>query len=630
MALLQIAEPGQSRMPHQAKSAGSVPAARLAVGIDLGTTHSLVATVQDGKTVILPDAQGKRLLPSVVHYPAEGQVVVGHAALQQAQINPQQVIFSPKRYMGRSLTDIRHTQDHPVSGEADQMPAFLTAAGRRSPVEVSAEILRELKHRAEAALHQPVAGAVITVPAYFDEAQRQATRDAARLAGLNVLRLINEPTAAALAYGLDQAYAQSGEQSGQVHLVFDLGGGTFDVTLLRMQDGVYQVMATGGHTALGGDDMDRLLAQWLVSQQPELMNGTRLSLAARQIKEQLTDQNEVSYAGIEVSRQQFDALIAPMIQRCLSICQRVLRDASCTLDQVDAVVLVGGSTRVPAVRDAVASWSGKTPLCRLNPDEVVALGAAQLADRLIGNMSLDQATLLDVTPLSLGLETMGGLVERLIPRNTPIPVSRAQEFTTYQNGQSAMLIHVVQGERDLVADCRSLGRFELRGIPPMLAGSARIAVTFQLDADGLLSVSARETTTGVASDIVINPSYGLSEQDQLRLLQEGFEFAQADKDAAQLASARVETEREIIAVQDALQTDAGLLEVADRQALEQALTTVQHTLAHHLQQPADLPRLDQARHQLRQLSDRFAALRMNHHIQHTLSGTRLTDWTAAK
>lgn len=618
MALLQIAEPGQSRLPHQNVTR------KVAIGIDLGTTHSLVASVQQARPEILSVA-GRRLLPSIVHYQETGETQVGYPALAQAAYTPDQVIFSPKRYMGRSLEDIRHTQDHPVTGEKGQMPVFLTPAGRRSPVEVSAVILRTLADAAQTKLGQPIEGAVITVPAYFDEAQRQATRDAAKLAGLPVLRLLNEPTAAALAYGLDQQIAE-----GQVHLVFDLGGGTFDVTLLRMQDGVYQVMATGGHTATGGDDIDRVFAQWRQQQAPhdQLPSGTALLLEARQIKEQLSAVDQVEWRGITVTRLQFDTILQPLIQRCLKICQRVLRDADCSLSQIGAVVLVGGSTRIPALIDAVAEWSGKTPLCTLNPDEVVALGAAQLADRLIGNKQADEAILLDVTPLSLGLETMGGLVERLIPRNTPIPVSRAQEFTTYQDGQAAMLIHIVQGERDMVADCRSLGRFTLKGIPPMVAGAARIAVTFQLDADGLLSVSAQETTTGVASQIIINPSYGLSELDQLRLVQEGFTFAQADRENAAVASNRVEAERELHAVTEALQQDRHLLAQTQPellQALDQAVQQLQQRLQHPLEF-SDIKQLDLERDALRQLSDQFAALRMNHHIQVSLSGTKLADW----
>ncbi|MFZ3193328.1 MAG: Fe-S protein assembly chaperone HscA [Moraxellaceae bacterium] len=616
MALLHIAEPGQSTAPHQH---------RLAVGIDLGTTHSLVAAVRSGLPTVLVDEQQNALLPSVVYY-GDPRPVVGQVARQQAVDDPSNTIVSIKRFMGRSGADIRFDHPYHLLGHDDEMPAFMTAQGRKTPVEISADILSVLRQRAEASLGGELVGAVITVPAYFDEAQRQATRDAARLAGLNVLRLLNEPTAAAIAYGLDQVDATSAQE--QIQVIFDLGGGTFDVSILRLNQGVYEVLATGGHTALGGDDIDRLLVRWLCQQarvmSPNPSQQQALALLARDLKEQLSRTETVQAAWAdwqgELSRELFDQLIEPIVERCLNVCKRVLRDAKRSVDQINAVVLVGGSTRVPRIQQAVQQFFGQIPRCSIDPDQVVALGAAISADQLAGNRA-DGALLLDVTPLSLGLETMGGLVERLIPRNTAIPTARRQEFTTYKDGQTAMLIHVLQGERDMVNHCRSLGRFELRGIPAMVAGAARIEVTFNIDADGLLSVSACEKTSGVQSEIVIKPSYGLSETDMSRLLTDGFEHAELDKQLRSLFETKVEAERELIALEQALEHDAHLL---DRNTLKQitaAITQLQQALTGE-----DLSAIEAAVETLKINSDAFAAVRMDRNIQKALTGTHLHDW----
>ncbi|TEU27354.1 Fe-S protein assembly chaperone HscA [Alkanindiges illinoisensis] len=616
MALLQIAEPGQSTAPHQH---------RIAVGIDLGTTHSLVATVRSGKPVVLADEYGKLLLPSVVHYGTE-TTTVGQAARNFIEQDPHNTIVSVKRFMGRSRHDIRFEHPYTLEGDHDQMPAFVTSQGRKTPVEISADILFRLKKLAEQSLADNLTGAVITVPAYFDEAQRQATRDAAQLAGLNVLRLLNEPTAAAIAYGLDKI--DSAEE--KIQVIFDLGGGTFDVSVLRLSKGIFEVLATGGHTALGGDDIDRIIAKWVREQTSNLSlsaaDSQALMILARQVKEQLTEQESLQFNFKEFSyqldRTQFNTLIAPVIERTLTVCKRVLRDAKIKINQIDAVVLVGGSTRSPAIQNAVANFFEQTPLCSLDPDQVVALGAAISADQLVGNQA-NGALLLDVTPLSLGLETMGGLVERVIPRNTPIPVARQQEFTTYKDGQTAMLIHVVQGERDLVEHCRSLGKFELHGIPPMTAGAARIEVKFQIDADGLLSVIAREATSGVNSQINIKPSYGLSEQDTARLLTEGFQFAEEDKTLRQLQETKVEAERELEALDQAIVADGQLLDAIDLDALQRAMQAVREAL-----QTNQLNRIDMAIARLKGHSNNFAAIRMNQHVDTALKGTSLNDWNS--
>lgn len=614
MALLQIAEPGQTTAPHQH---------RIAVGIDLGTTHSLVATVRSGKPVVLADDYGQLLLPSVVHY-GTNTTTVGQAARNFIEQDPHNTIVSVKRFMGRSRNDIRFEHPYILEGDNDQMPAFVTSQGRKTPVEISADILFRLRKLAEQSLADALTGAVITVPAYFDEAQRQATRDAAQLAGLNVLRLLNEPTAAAIAYGLDKI--QHNEE--KIQVIFDLGGGTFDVSVLRLSQGVFEVLATGGHTALGGDDIDRIIARWVREQTPDLALSVAQSQAllvlARHVKEQLTTQDSVGFEfrGIayQLDRQQFNQLISPVVERTLAVCKRVLRDAKIKINQIDAVILVGGSTRSPAIQHSVATFFEQTPLCSLDPDQVVALGAAISADQLVGNQ-INGALLLDVTPLSLGLETMGGLVERLIPRNTPIPVARQQEFTTYKDGQTAMLIHVVQGERDLVEHCRSLGKFELHGIPAMTAGAARIEVKFQIDADGLLSVTAREATSGVTSQINIKPSYGLSEQDTTRLLTEGFQFAEEDKTLRQLQETRVEAERELEALDQAIAADAQLLDAIDLDALVRAMQAVREALQSN--QPN---RINMAIARLKGHSNNFAAIRMNQHVDQALKGTRLNDW----
>ena len=616
MALLQIAEPGQSSAPHEH---------RIAIGIDLGTTHSLVATVLSGKAKVLHDEQGRVLLPSIVHYAAQN-THYGNAAAPFITTDPKNTIVSVKRFMGRSKADIKFQHPYTLVGEDNQMPAFETAQGRKTPVEISAELLKQLKDRAEASLQNPVNGAVITVPAYFDEAQRQATRDAAELAGLNVLRLLNEPTAAAVAYGLDQDTNLAQDRN---YVIYDLGGGTFDVSILRFSQGVFEVLATGGHTALGGDDLDRLIVKWAKKQlNIESLDDAEYAhfiVSARKAKETLSNAESVELKLLEhtlhLDRTNFESIIQVALDKTISVCKRVLRDAKLDLDDIQNVVLVGGSTRSYAVQKAVREVFHQEPLCTINPDEVVAIGASITANQLIGN-SKDGSLLLDVTPLSLGLETMGGLVERLISRNTAIPVARRQEFTTYQDGQTAMLIHVVQGERDLVEHCRSLGRFVLHGIPPMTAGQARIEVTFQVDADGLLSVSAKETTSGVTANIDIKPSYGLSEADTERLLLDGFKYAEEDKQLRHLHETKVEAQRELEALQQALKVDAQLLSSEQLQALNTAKAQLEAELTGQ-----DIKAIEQAVKQLKIHSDAFAALRMNQHIDAALKGTKLDDWS---
>ncbi|MBP6114211.1 MAG: Fe-S protein assembly chaperone HscA [Acinetobacter sp.] len=616
MALLQIAEPGQSSAPHEH---------RIAIGIDLGTTHSLVATVLSGKAKVLNDEQGRVLLPSVVHY-AKDQTQFGYEANPFVTTDPRNTISSVKRFMGRSKADIKFQHPYALVGEDNQMPAFETAQGRKTPVEISAEILKKLKDRAESSLKNPINGAVITVPAYFDEAQRQATRDAAELAGLNVLRLLNEPTAAAVAYGLDQETNLSSDQN---YVIYDLGGGTFDVSILRFSQGVFEVLATGGHTALGGDDLDRLIVKWAKKQLSiETLNDTEYAhflVNARKAKESLSDAESVELKLLDqhltLDRTTFESIIQVALDKTISVCKRVLRDAKLELTDIQNVVLVGGSTRSYAVQKAVREVFNQEPLCTINPDEVVAIGASITANQLIGN-STDGSLLLDVTPLSLGIETMGGLVERLISRNTAIPVARRQEFTTYQDGQTAMLIHVVQGERDLVEHCRSLGRFVLRGIPPMTAGQARIEVTYQVDADGLLAVSARETTSNVSAQIDIKPSYGLSDTDMERLLVDGFKFAAEDKASRHLQETKVEAQRELEALEQALKVDAQLLNETELNALNLAKNELQT----HLQSD-DITAIEQSVEALKVHSDAFAAKRMNQHIDQALKGTKLDDWS---
>lgn len=621
MSLLQILEPG---------SASETPIARRrAVGIDLGTTHSLVATIdEDGSSRILPDETGAALLPSVVSILPDGQVQVGRQAQALAGAHPRTTFRSIKRFMGRGAADADAAGELPYElAPGEGTVRFRTARGALSPVEISAEILKVLRLRAEAALGGPIEGAVITVPAYFDDGQRQATRDAARLAGIDVLRLLNEPTAAAVAYGLDNA-------SEGVYAIYDLGGGTFDLSVLRLRQGVFEVLATAGNTALGGDDFDRRLADWFVSETDLALTPAgygELLNQARRVKEALSSAEAVEIAldtgaGApavrQITRNRFAELTADLVEKTLQLTRRALRYAGFTPDQIDGVVLVGGASRMPQVRVAIATCFGRPPLTDLDPDQVVALGAARQADVLAGNRR-DGADwlLLDVIPLSLGIETMGGLVEKIIPRNSTIPIARAQDFTTFKDGQSAMSLHVLQGERDLAADCRSLARFELRGIPPMAAGTARIQVMFQVDADGLVSVSATEQTTGVAAQVTVKPSYGLSDEDITRMLADSLAHAGDDAAARILAEQKVEAERLIEATRAALNTDgAALLDDAEIAALLGALQRLDATLA-----GSDSAAITAAKADLERLTDPFAARRMDHNIRTALAGRRVGE-----
>jgi len=622
MALFQISEPGQSPEPHQQ---------RLAVGIDLGTTNSLVATVRGGVATVLPDAQGRTLLPSVVRYLPGGKAEVGYAAQAQQAEDPKNTIASVKRFMGRGLKDVAHAENTPYDFvDASGMVQLRTVAGIRSPVEVSSEILKTLRARGEKSLNGGLTGAVITVPAYFDDAQRQATKDAARLAGLNVLRLLNEPTAAAIAYGLDTGVEGT-------YAVFDLGGGTFDVSILSLTKGVFEVIATNGDAALGGDDWDQRVFCWIIEEAKLAPLAPRdmrlLQVKAREAKEYLTGRAEArisarlstgEFVDLTLDTETFSRITGNLVQKTLAPARKALRDAGLSVEQIKGVVMVGGATRMPQIQSAAREFFRRDPLNNLDPDKVVALGAAMQANVLAGNKAQSEDwLLLDVIPLSLGIETVGGLAERIVPRNTTIPCAKAQEFTTFKDGQTGMSFHVVQGERELVADCRSLARFELKGIPPMVAGAGRVRVSFQVDADGLLSVSAQEKTTGAQASVTVKPSYGLADADIERMLRDSFEHAREDMRTRVLHEHRVDAQRLIDATRGGLAEDGSLLSSPELKEIEGKIKALEQTLA-----ASDPRAIKRASDALNRATEEFAARRMNASVRRALTGKSVANLDA--